>query len=332
MKSNFLLLTLSLLTVCFGTGHAAFAEPFANVDSAPHSVVYFTKEISPDSLLRIYERVSQDSGRALGGRVAVKISTGEPGGHHFLNPALIAPLVKRLDGTLVECCTAYGGKRQDPKLHWQAIEDHGFKAIAPCDIMDEFGQFEIPVANGVRLKTNIVGEHLKNYDSMLMLSHFKGHAMGGFGGALKNMSIGIASTAGKANIHTAGKTTDSEQLWANLPEQDAFLESMADACRGVADYLGPTNLLYVNVANHLSVDCDCNGHPATPEMADLGIFASADPVALDQACYDAVKNADDPGKAALIERMDSRHAIHIVEAAAALGLGNRAYRLVTINP
>jgi hypothetical protein len=289
--------------------------------------VYFTKEITPESLVRIYEAL----GKELKGKVAVKISTGEPGGHNFLNPNLIKPLVNKLNGTIVECCTAYGGKRQDPKLHWQAIEDHGFKAIAPCDIMDEFGQMEIPVTNGFHLKTNIVGEHLKNYDSVLILSHFKGHAMGGFGGALKNISIGIASTAGKANIHTAGVTSNAAILWNNLPEQDIFLESMADACESVLSYVGKENMLYVSVANNLSVDCDCDSHPADPEMADIGIFASTDPVALDQACYDAVINSPDEGKAALIERMNSRHAIHTVEAAAQLGLGEREYEIVSLD-
>lgn len=288
--------------------------------------VYFTKEITPESLVRIYEAL----GRELQGKVAVKISTGEPGGHNFLNPNLIKPLVNKLEGTIVECCTAYGGRRQDPKEHWKAIEEHGFKAIAPCDIMDESGEFEIPIEGGFHLKKNIVGEHLKNYDSVLILSHFKGHAMGGFGGALKNISIGIASTAGKANIHTAGVTANAAELWDKLPEQDHFLESMADACKAVIEYVGKENMAYVSVANRLSVDCDCDSHPAEPEMADLGIFASLDPVALDQACYDAVINSEDEGKAALIERMNSRHGIHTVEAAAELGLGEREYEIVEL--
>lgn len=291
------------------------------------SKVYFTKTISPESLVQIYNAL----GHQLTGKVAVKISTGEPGGHHFLNPNLIKPLVDQLHGTIVECCTAYRGKRQDPKDHWQAIEDHGFKAIAPCDIMDEFDEMSIPVENGFHLDHDIVGEHLKDYDSVLILSHFKGHAMGGFGGALKNISIGIASTKGKAFIHTAGYTDDASILWDHLPPQDDFLESMADACKGVIDYVGKDNMLYVSVANNLSVDCDCDSHPAAPKMADLGIFASTDPVALDQACYDAVIHSDDPGKGDLIERMDSRHGIHTVEAAAQLGLGNRDYEIVTLD-
>lgn len=203
--------------------------------------------------------------------------------------------------------------------------------MAPCDIMDEFDEMELPVRDGFHLDKDIVGAHFANYDSVLVLSHFKGHAMGGFGGALKNISIGIASTQGKAYIHTAGKTTDAAKLWDNLPQQDHFLESMADACKAVIQYKGAENMLYINVANRLSVDCDCDSHPAEPEMADLGIFASLDPVAVDQACYDAVKNSTDPGKAALIERMDSRHGIHTVEAAAQHGLGNRAYEIISLD-
>lgn len=290
------------------------------------SKVYFTKEISPESLNRIYDAL----GVRLQGKVGVKISTGEPGGHNYLHPELIGSLVNRLQGTMIECCTAYGGRRQDPKLHWQTIRDHGFQAMAPCDIMDEFGEMELPVTGGFHLDRDIVGEHFANYDSVLVLSHFKGHAMGGFGGALKNISIGIASTRGKTNIHTAGKTTDPNELWDNLPQQDHFLESMADACQAIIAYKGAENMVYINVANRLSVDCDCDSHPAEPEMGDLGIFASVDPVALDQACYDAIIQADDPGKGALIERMNSRHGIHTVESAAQHGLGSRDYEIVTL--
>ena len=290
------------------------------------SKVYFTKEITPESLIKIFEALNTE----LKGKVAVKISTGEPGGHNFLNPNLIKDLVNKLNGTIVECCTAYGGKRMKLEDHLQTVKDHGFTAIADVDIMDSEKDMAIPVANGFHLKENYVGEHLKNYDSMLMLSHFKGHAMGGFGGALKNMSIGVASTSGKSWIHTAGVTKDASKLWDNLPEQDYFLESMADACRGVVDYMGKDNIVYINVANNLSIDCDCDSNPHDPEMKDIGIFASKDPVALDQACYDAVVNSEDEGKASLIERMDSRHGIHTVEAAAQLGLGNREYEIINI--
>lgn len=290
------------------------------------SKVFFTKEITPESLIKIYEIL----GKELKGKVAVKISTGEPGGHNFLNPNLIKYLVSKLNGTIVECNTAYAGRRNTTEEHWKAIKEHGFLDIAKVDIMDEEGDMAIPVENGIHLKENYVGAHLKNYDSMLMLSHFKGHAMGGFGGALKNMSIGVASSNGKAWIHTAGKTKNPAELWDNLPEQDLFLESMADACKGVMDYMGRDNILYINVANNLSVDCDCDSNPHAPEMDDLGIFASVDPVALDQACYDAVVNAEDKGKVALIERMDSRHGIRTIEAANELGLGNREYEMVNI--
>ena len=291
------------------------------------SKVYFTKEITPESLIKIYETL----GVELKGKVAVKLSTGEPGGHHFLNPNLIKDLVHKVNGTIVECNTAYGGKRDKAEDHWKAIKDHGFMDIATIDIMDEEGDMAIPVENGFHLKEDYVGNHLKNYDSMLVLSHFKGHAMGGFGGALKNISIGIASSRGKLWIHSAGKSTNQPEVWSNLPEQDDFLESMADASKGVIDYMGKENMLYISIANNLSVDCDCDANPHAPEMDDLGIFASTDPVALDQACYDAVINAEDPGKVALIERMNSRHGIHTVETANKLGLGNREYEIVNID-
>lgn len=286
------------------------------------SKVYFTKEITSDSLLKIYHALNTE----LKGNVAVKISTGEPGGHHFLDPNLIKDLVQQLNGTIVECNTAYEGKRYRSEDHWKAIEDHGFKAIAPCDIMDEEGEITLSVPEGKRIQKNFVGSHMERYDSMLVLSHFKGHAMGGFGGALKNMSIGIASSHGKAYIHGAG---EEEHIWD--ADHDAFLESMADADASIIKYFGKENLVYINVANQLSVDCDCDSNPEAPEMADIGIFASLDPVALDQACYDAVIHSDDPGKAALIERMNSRHAIHTVEAASDLGLGNREYELIDID-
>ena len=292
------------------------------------SIVYFTKEITPKSLLHIYQAL----GRPLRGNVGIKISTGEMGGHNYLKPELIGDLVDSLHGTIIECCTAYGGSRQDPKKHWETIEAHGFKPRFPVDLMDEHGEIEIPVHNGFHLDKDIVGKNIENYDSIMILSHFKGHMMGGFGGALKNISIGIGSTAGKAYIHSAGKTTDSSDCWDKFaPAQDDFLESMADACEAVLRYVGYKNLVYINVANRLSVDCDCDSNPHEPEMADLGIFASLDPVALDQACYDAVKNSSDPGKAALIERMDSRHGIHTVEAAEKHGLGKREYEIISLD-
>ncbi|HEX2947024.1 MAG TPA: DUF362 domain-containing protein [Clostridia bacterium] len=286
------------------------------------SQVYFTHDISSQGLLNIYDAL----GVTLPGKVAVKISTGEPGGHNFLQPELIKALVAKLNGTIVECNTAYEGKRFSSKDHWQAIRDHGFLDIAPCDIMDEFGEISIPVREGVHLKENYVGEHLKNYNSMLMLSHFKGHLMGGLGGALKNMSIGVASSHGKAHIHGAG---DPSAIWT--ADHDSFLESMADACKSVIEFMGRESIIYISIANKLSIDCDCDSNPHAPEMADIGIFASIDPVALDQACVDAVYASPDTGKAALIERMESRNGIHTVETAAALGLGSREYEIVGID-
>ncbi len=290
------------------------------------SVVYVTKDISPAGLAKAFAAL----GTTLRGNVAVKISTGEPGGHNFLQPALIRDLVQSLHGTIVECNTTYPGRRNTSEEHWKAIREHGFPDIAPCDLMDEEGELSLPVTGGVRLEENFVGSHLANYDSMLLLSHFKGHAMGGFGGALKNMSIGVASSHGKGHIHCSGAPMKQfEDMFS--ADHDAFLESMADADKAVMDYMGRKNLAYVSVANKLSVDCDCDAHPADPEMADLGIFSSLDPVALDQACVDAVYASSDPGKAALIERMESRNGIHTVEAAAALGLGSREYTVVSLD-
>jgi uncharacterized Fe-S center protein len=292
------------------------------------SKVYFTKEITSESLVKIYEKLSKE--KNLVGKIGVKISTGEKGGNNYVHPEFIKDLVDKISGTIVECNTAYGGSRQDPKDHWKTIEEHGFTKYFNVDIMDEEGEFSIPTREGsIHLKEDIVGDHLKNYDSILMLSHFKGHAMGGFGGALKNMSIGVASTNGKLNIQSAGRSLNQEEVWSHLPAQDDFLESMAEACSAVVDYM-KGNIIYINVANRLSVDCDCDSNPDEPEMGDIGIFASVDPVALDQACYDAVKNSSDPGKAALIERMDSRHAIRTVEHANELGLGSREYEIEEI--
>ncbi len=291
------------------------------------SKVYFTKEITPQSLIKIYEACNLK----LNEKVAVKISTGEPGGHNFLNPKLIAPLVKQINGTIVECCTAYKGRRFDPKEHWKAIKEHGFLDVAPCDIMDEEGEMKLTVSNGIHLKGyNLVGSHLKNYNSILMLSHFKGHAMGGFGGALKNMSIGIASRNGKAWIHSVGRTESVDEMWEYTEDQDGFLESMAEACKSVVDYIKPQNLLYINVANKLSIDCDCDNNPHDPEMADIGIFASIDPVALDKCCYDAIVNSADPGKGSLINRMNEKHACVTVNTAHKLGLGNLEYEIIEI--
>ncbi|WP_205703165.1 MULTISPECIES: DUF362 domain-containing protein [Acutalibacteraceae] len=285
------------------------------------AIVYMTKDISSDGLMRIYRAL----GRGALGRVAVKISSGEPGGHYFLSPKLIEPLVKAVSGTIVECNTAYGGGRADTKSHLRTMEQHGFKAIAPVDVMDAEGGMNLPISGGKHLKEDVVGSHFAGYDFVVNLAHFKGHAMGGFGGVIKNMSIGIASSTGKSLIHSAGRETVG--FGVNTP-QDDFLESMAEAAKGVADYL-KDRILYIDVMNNLSVDCDCDSHPAKPTMADIGILGSLDPVALDQACVDLVYAAPD-GKD-LIERIESRHGIHTLEHAEAIGLGSRKYELNAVS-
>ena len=279
-------------------------------------------EISSDNLVKIYEAL----GRKATGKVAVKISTGEPGGHNFLDPNLIKDLVQKVNGTIVECNTAYGGGRTNAADHMRAAEEHGFTAIAPVDIMDAEGEVELPLKGGRHLTRDIVGSHFLNYDFTIILSHFKGHAMGGFGGAIKNMSIGIASSNGKRYIHSAGTSMTS---WGN-PSQDDFLESMAEAAKAVADHCGD-NILYISVANNLSVDCDCDSSPEDPQMGDIGILASLDPVALDKACTDLVRSSEDHGKIHLIERIDSRNGMHTLDHAEALGLGSQKYELIHLD-
>lgn len=292
------------------------------------SKVYMTKEISPESLVRIYKQL----GVPAHGHVAIKISTGEMGGNNYLKPTLIRNLVDEVNGTLVECCTAYGGSRQDKGKHWETIHAHGFDSIAAVDLMDEYGQMRIPVKDKRHIKYDIVGDHLANYDFMINLAHFKGHAMGGFGGVLKNQSIGVASAAGKAYIHSAGKVSDASLLWQNIAQQDDFLESMAAAAQGVADYFGK-NIIYINVMNNMSVDCDCDSHPADPKLKDMGILASTDPVALDQACLDLVFNHKaQPGddEKPLIERINRQHGTYITDYAEKIGLGSKKYKLIMI--
>lgn len=291
-----------------------------NNDNTKTAVVYITKNINDKGLVAIYQALDH---KAIG-KVAVKLSSGEPGGHYFLAIKLIQPFVQAVNGTIVECNTAYGGRRSDTESHSKVLEEHGFTAIAPVDIMDTEGSISIPVADGKHLIEDLVGASFETYDFVVNLAHFKGHTMGGFGGAIKNMSIGIASSMGKSLIHSAGKVTTGFGINTT---QDDFLESMAEAAKGVADYMGE-NIIYINVMNNLSVDCDCDSHPAKPEMDDIGILASLDPVALDQACVDLVYAVD--GKA-LIERMESRHGIHTLEHADSIGLGTRNYELVSID-
>ncbi|MDR1832046.1 MAG: DUF362 domain-containing protein [Fusobacteriaceae bacterium] len=282
--------------------------------------VYFTKDISPKGLVAVYEAL----GVKASGRVAVKISTGEPGGHNFLQPALIKDLVQGIKGTLVECNTAYGSQRASAAHHKQVAKDHGFTAIAPVDILDEEGEISLPVKGGKNLKEDFVGSHFRNYDFYVILSHFKGHAMGGFGGAVKNMSIGLASAAGKLWIHSAGKTKSG---WSG-GTHDQFLESMAEAAKAVADDR-KEKIIYISVMNRLSVDCDCDSSPEEPDMHDIGVLSSLDPVALDKACVDLVYAAPD-GKS-LIERMESRNGVHTLNHGAAIGLGSLDYELVRLD-
>jgi uncharacterized Fe-S center protein len=304
----------------------AAAEPMAPVQTGA-SKVYFTADISPAGLMAVYEVLGRkpDNASIASGRVAVKISTGEPGNTHYLSPDLIRGLVQGVKGTIVECNTAYGGRRAAAALHYQVARDHGFTAIAPVVILDENGDIPLPVAGGRHLKEDYVGARFSEYDFHIVLSHFKGHAMGGFGGALKNMSIGYGSARGKAWIHSAGKSFTNP--WGGA--QDAFLESMAEAARAVSD-AAKGKILYINVMNHLSVDCDCDGSPAASAAADIGILASLDPVALDQACVDLVYAAPDGRD--LIERIESRNGLLTIDHAAAIGLGSKEeYELVTLH-
>lgn len=288
--------------------------------------VYYIKEISSENLVKIYEAL----GRKAEGKVAVKLSTGEPGNNNYLNPNLIKALVQKVNGTIVECNTAYGGGRDNTENHLKAAVDHGFTAIAPVDIMDAEGETALPVKGGKHLEADYVGKNFLNYDFVMVLSHFKGHPMAGFGGALKNISIGIASSAGKAYIHSAGKTKDVVEVWKDVPHQDIFQESMAEASKAVIDHIGD-RILYINVANNLSVDCDCVATPEDPKMGDIGILASLDPVALDRACIDMVRASEDHGRIHLIERIDSRNGMHNLEYAEQLGLGSQKYELITLD-
>lgn len=270
-------------------------------------------------------------GREAKGRVAIKISTGEAGNPNHLSTDVIKKLVHQVEGTIVECNTAYEGRRCNAADHLQTAAEHGFTAIAEVDIMDESGDIALPVRHGRHLKENFVGKNWKNYDFTIVLSHFKGHPMAGFGGALKNVAIGMASSEGKAWIHTAGKSKTVPVDWDNVPPQNDFLESMAEACESVFDKAGD-NILYISVANNLSVDCDCVAEPEAIKMEDIGILASLDPVALDRACVDMVYNSPDPGKSHLIERIESRNATHILDYAEELGLGTQNYEVVKIEP
>jgi uncharacterized Fe-S center protein len=294
-------------------------------DESGTSKVFMTRDISSAGMIAVY-RVLE---RTLPANVAVKISTGEPGGHHFLSPGLIKDLVQSLNGTIVESNTAYPGKRFNVADHRQTAREHGFTAIATVDILDEEGEISLPFEKGKHLKEDIIGSHFTNYDSCLVLSHFKGHQMAGFGGAIKNISIGIASSAGKTWIHTAG-ASKTDFAAAFTVEQNAFLESMAEAAGAVMNHL-EGKMLYVNVMNHLSIDCDCSANPAPPELDDIGILSSPDPVALDKACIDLIYASDTQRSASLRQRIEERNGLHCLNHAASLGLGNLRYEIVDID-
>ena len=315
------------VTITVPAAEAAVSTPAAEASASEtvseEPTVYMTTEITPESLLEIYNVL----GFTPEGKVAVKMSTGEPPNSNYLRPELIKDLVQSVDGTIVESNTAYGGQRSTTAMHWQVIEDHGFLEIADADILDEDGSLEIPVnVEGATIHENYVGAHIENYDSLISLAHFKGHAMAGYGGAIKNMSIGIASVEGKNYIHTGGQSRDS---WMG-GEQDKFLEAMGDATSAVVDFFDG-KVGYVNVMNRLSIDCDCSGNPSEPDIHDIGILASHDPVALDQACLDLIYAQKDGDGASLVKRIESRNGLHTLEHATEIGLGSREYNLASID-
>lgn len=290
--------------------------------------VYFSKNLTPENVVTLYEKL----GVKLPGKVAVKVHSGEEGNQNYLRPEFMIPMVKEVDGTVVECNTAYDGARDTTEKHEKLMAAHGWSEVFDVDIMDAEGpstDIIFPIENGRVLKENRVGGHLANYASMLVLSHFKGHPMGGFGGALKQLSIGCASNQGKVNIHTGAQSLNQGDFWDKHAEQDDFIEAMAEAAETVVNHFG-SNLAFVNIACNLSIDCDCCAVAEDPCMADIGIFASLDPVAIDQACIDAVKNSDDPGRDHFMERVDSKHGTKIIDDAARLGYGSKEYELIVI--
>ena len=318
-----ILAVMATATLC-GCGDAAKSE-----NALPK--VYMTTDISAEGLVKVYEALGVEAT----GNVAVKISTGEPGGKNYLKPTLIKNLVQKVNGTIVECNTAYAGRRNTTEAHLEAAREHGFFDIANVDIMDAEGEIKLPVKDTTHIKYNIVGKNIANYDFMINLAHFKGHAMGGFGGVLKNQSIGNASSRGKAYIHSAGRNEKVAKIWKFTDDQIGFLESMAAAAQSIHDYFGDgERIIYINVMNNMSIDCDCDSHPADPLLKDVGILASTDPVALDQACLDIVFNikpSEGNDNGPLLERIASKHGTHIVEYAEQIGLGSKQYELVNID-
>lgn len=290
------------------------------------SKVYFTKTITPEKVIEMYKA----TGKELTGKVAAKVHSGEEGNQNYLRPEVWKPVIDFVEGTVVECNTAYDGQRNTTAKHMKLMKSHGWTEYFDVDLMDAEGpDLKLEIPDGLAIKENLVGKNMANYDSMLVLAHFKGHPMGGYGGALKQLSIGCASTAGKCWIHSAGKTTEQSEFWDNVAEQDTFCEAMADAAGSVIDYF-KGNVVYINIMCNLSVDCDCCEVAEDPCMKDIGILASTDPVALDQACVDLIDKSDDPGRDHLWERIESRHGVHTIEAAEKLGYGSREYELVTM--
>lgn len=290
------------------------------------SKVYFCKEITPENVVKMFDKL----GKNLPGKVAVKVHSGEEGNQNYLHPEFMRPMVEKVDGTVVECNTAYDGERNYTDKHQKLMENHGWTKYFNVDIMDaEDNDIVLNIPNGKVIKENFVGRNMENYDSMLVLSHFKGHPMGGYGGALKQLSIGCASSRGKAWIHSAGKTKDQAKLWDMVAKQDEFLEAMADSAKSVVEYF-KGNIAYINIMCNMSVDCDCCSVAEDPCMKDIGILASLDPIAIDQACIDLVKKSNDPGKEHFLERVNSRHGTHTIDSAAELGYGNKEYELIEI--
>ena len=287
--------------------------------------VYFIKEINEENLVKIYEQLNIE----LKGKVAVKVHSGEKGNQNFLHPEFVKPLIEKVNGTVVECNTAYGGERNTTEKHQKLMEYHGWTKYFDVDILDSEEDLELEIKDGLQIDKNYVGKKIENYDSMLVISHFKGHPMGGFGGAIKQLSIGVASTKGKCYIHSAGKVLDQDILWKNTAPQIAFLEAMADAAKTVTDYF-KDNLAYVNIMCNMSVDCDCCSKAEDPCMKDIGILASLDPVAIDQACIDLVNQSNDPGKEHFLERVNSRFGTHTIDSAEKIGLGSKEYNFVEI--
>lgn len=334
---KFKLVTLFLSAVAFtacGNKQTATQAEANDQDTIQQATVFFTKDISPEGLVKVYEAL----GVAIpeNAKVAVKISTGESSQSNHLSPTLIKDLVQKVNGTLVESNTAYAGNRNTTEAHLKAIAERGYMDIAEVDIMDADGNMNIPVVDTTWIHYDIVGTHLPNYDYMINLAHFKGHQMGGFGGVLKNASIGIASSDGKAYIHSAGRTETAENIWSYVDNQDGFLESMASAAQGVHNFFKQPgkDIVYINVMNNMSIDCDCNGHPAAPVLKDMGILASTDPVALDKAALDLVFNHEsviDDDADPLIQRIKQMHGTHTVEHAEKIGLGTQNYVLVDID-